>query len=157
MAVYNGIGHFGTTDGKVYQMEVGGSDDGASYTGTYVGLFEHLQAPAYQKIKHSARTVFIVGQSIAPQISISKNYAVSLPSVPASAADAQSAVWDSAVWDTDVWDYSADLETTTMWVSIGDQGFSIAPQIQITNDTTAFPSVELVALDLMYEVGGVMV
>ena len=157
LGIYNELGHFGDSDGKIYQMEVGGSDDGSSYTGTYVGLFEHLKTPAYQKIIHSARSVFILGQTILPQITISKNYAVSLPPVPTTPVDVASAVWDSAKWDVDVWDYSPTLETKTQWFSIGDQGFAIAPQLQITNNTTAFPSVELVAIDLMYEVGGVYV
>ncbi|MCP5087447.1 MAG: hypothetical protein GY952_11670 [Rhodobacteraceae bacterium] len=157
LGLFNEIGHFGTSDGKVYQMEVTGSDDGTLYTGTYVGLFDHLESPGQEKIVHSARGVFTVASEIDPKFSISSNYAVSLPTAPNSILDYAAAVWDSAEWDTDVWDYSADLETRTKWVSIGRAGFSIAPQLQVTMNVTPKPNVELVAIDLMYEDGGVMV
>ncbi len=157
LGLYNEIGHFGNSDGEIYQMDVTGSDDGSLYTAVYVNLFDHMETPGQEKIVHSARSVFTVGSAVNPNLSISTNYAVSLPTAPNSVSDVQSAVWDSALWDTDVWDYSADQETRTKWASIGRTGFAIAPQVQVTSNVTAKPEIELVAIDLMYEAGGVMV
>lgn len=157
LGLYNSVGYFGTSDGKVMQMEAGGSDDGATYTATYVGLFDHLKSPGAVKTVHSARTIFNAASDIVPQISISKNYAISLPSPPNSIADFAVSEWDVGLWDVAQWDVGVSLETKTQWHSIGQGGFAVAPQLQMTMGISPTPKVELVAIDLIYEVGGVMV
>lgn len=157
LGLFNSVGYFGTSDGKVMQMEAGGSDDGSPYTASYVGLFDHLNAPGAVKTIHSARTIFNAGSEILPQISISKNYAVSLPSPPNSIADYSADEWDVGLWDVAIWDAGVTLETKTKWHSIGQSGFAVAPQLQMTMGISPTPRVELVAIDLIYEAGGVMV
>ncbi len=157
LGLYNSIGYFGTSDGKVMQMEAGGSDDGSPYTAVYVGSFDHLMAPGRVKTVHSARTIFNAGSDIAPQISISRNYTVSLPSPPNSVADFTSDDWDVGLWDVALWDGGVSLETKTQWHSIGQSAFAVAPQLQMTMGISPTPRVELVAIDLMFEIGGMMV
>ena len=56
-----------------------------------------------------------------------------------------------------MWDFSPNLETRTKWVSTGGIGFAIAPQLQVTSNVTPKPNIELVALSVVYETGGVVV
>lgn len=157
LGLYNSIGYFGTSGGKVMQMEASGSDDGATYTAVYAGLFDHLNAPAASKTITTARTIMNAGTDIIPQVSISNDYAINLPSPPNSIADYTSDEWDVGLWDVAIFDAGVQLETKTQWHSIGQSGFAVAPQLQLTMGVSPTPKVELVAIDLMYEIGGVMV
>jgi hypothetical protein len=154
---FNSIGYFGTSDGKIMQMEAGGIDDGSPYTAVYVGLFDHLKAPGALKTVHAARPVFTSNSDVNPQISLSTNYAVSLPSPPNSIADYAADEWDVGLWDVANWDAGVTLVTKTEWTSIGRTGFAIAPQLQITSGVTPTPRVNLVTIDMLYETGAVMV
>ncbi len=157
VALFNGIGHFGTSDGRIMQMEVGGQDDGLPYTAVYVGLFDHLKTPGAVKTVHSARTVLTADCDVRPRVSISANYAVKLPAPPNSMDDYVTDTWDSGLWDQATWDVGVSLETNIRWASIGKTGFAVAPQLQITSGVTPTPHVNLVSMDLLYETGSVMV
>jgi hypothetical protein len=150
-------GYFGTNDGTVHQMDVGGTDDGLPYTCTFVGLPDHVKSIGQTKTVYSARSTFQANVPFIPKISVSTNYKVSLPAVPTSTADFLSDVWDVGLWDVAIWDAGSATEVSTKWVSIGKSGFSIMPQLQITCGITATPRIEMIAFDIIYERGGVMV
>lgn len=140
------------------QCEVGGNDDGMPYVCTYVGLFDHMKAVARTKIIHLARTVFLASRNFIPKLSVSTNYQVSLPSPPPSTPDDVTLdEWDSGLWDTAVWDAGSTKSVSTKWTSVGQSGFIIAPQVQVTCGVTPTPDAELVAIDMTYEVGAVVV
>lgn len=159
LALFNDFGYFGTNDGIIYKMEVGGSDDGASYTATYVGQFDHFSAPGVTKTAHQARAVWLSTADFSSQISASVNYEISLPSAPNSVADYSVDEWDVGKWDEATWDStSTALQTVdARWESIGRTGFSIAPQVQVTSGVTPKPRVELVAIDMTWTAGGIVV
>jgi len=157
LGIFNQIGYFGTSDGKVMQMEVGGTDDGTPYTGTCVWSWDHLANTGAHKTVKSMRGIFTADSDVNSNLSISTNYAESLPTVPSSIADYTTDTWDVGLWDTAIWSVSVDLETKTQWQSIGRTGFVVAPQVQITSGVTPTPHINIVSLTMMYEVGGVMV
>lgn len=157
IAIYADNGYFGTNDGTIHQMEVGGSDDGAPYVCVYVGLPDHLRSPGVTKIIHFARSVFLSSVPFVAKVSASINYAISLPTPPSSVADFTTDEWDSGLWDVATWDSASAQTVSTKWVSVGKTGFSISPQIQVTCGVTPFPRTELIAFDVLYERGGVAV
>lgn len=157
VAVYSDLGYFGTNDGKIYQMESGGTDDGSPYACTYVGLPEHLGSPGATKTVKMARAVFLSASPFAARISASVNYSVSLPTSPSSTANYSTDVWDQGIWDVATWDGGTSFEARSRWVAIDKTGFVVSPQIQITCGVTPFPRTELIAYDLTYEMGGVLV
>jgi len=157
VGLYDDHGYFGSNDGCVYRMETGGSDDGEPYTCTYVGLPDHLRSPGATKIIHSIRSVFIASVPFTSKVSASVNYNVTLPTAPSSVADYTTDEWDSAEWDVSLWDATGTSTVTTKWQSVGKSGFIISPQVQITCGITPFPRIELIASDVIYETGGVMV
>ncbi|RUZ76920.1 hypothetical protein EN943_15685 [Mesorhizobium sp. M7A.F.Ca.US.006.01.1.1] len=158
LALHDGRAYFGTSDGKIMQCEVSGNDDGMPYTATAVGLFDHLKAPARDKIIHMARTVFLASRKFLAKLSVSTNYQVSLPSPPASVADDVTLdEWDTGLWDVALWDAGTTKTVSTKWTSVGQSGFSIAWQLQVTCGVTPTPDAELVAIDMTYEVGDVVV
>jgi len=158
MSLFNGRGYFGANDGCIYEMEAGGSDDGVPYTAAYSGAFDHLDAPGVTKTITMARTIFKAATPIIAKVSGSTDYAETLPSAPSSPANFLTSEWDSGLWDSALWDTSnIKASYKTGWVGIGETGFSFAPQVQLTYGVTPLPRVELVAFDIAYEQGGLIV
>jgi hypothetical protein len=157
MAHFAGQGFFGTADGTIHQMEVTGSDDGMPYTCTYVALPDQLRSPGVFKTVHSARATFNANIPFNPKISASMNYRVKLPPPPSSAPDLGGNLWDVGLWDVAIWDAGAVQDIKTKWVSIGNSGAAVSPQIQITSGTNLKPNIELIQIDLLYETGAVHV
>jgi hypothetical protein len=105
-----------------------------------------------------ARTIFRAASPVIPRVTCSKNYATVLPSVPSSPAEYQTNEWDIGEWDEALWDAGAGVVPfSSEWVGIGQTGYSISPQVQLTYGVTPIPRVELVVFDLAYEDGGVIV
>lgn len=158
LVLFNNWAYFGTSDGKIMQCEIGGNDDGMPYVCTWVGLFDHMKAIARTKILHMARSVFLASRSFIPKLSVSTNYQVNLPAAPASTPDNVTySGWDIGLWDVTTWDATGSKTVSTKWSSVGQTGFTVAPQIQVTCGVTPTPDAELVAIDMTYEVGAVVV
>lgn len=158
VGLFNGRGYFGANDGCVYLMEASGGDDGEPYTGVYVGQFDHFNSAGLTKTVRQARATYLTAADFNAKLSASANYSISLPSAPNSVADYSVDEWDVGKWDEMLWDAGTSYYTTTSrWVSIGKTGYAIAPQLQITSGMTPLPRIELVAIDMTYERGAVVV
>lgn len=157
LAYHDGIVYFGTVDGRVMQAEVGGYDDEVPYVCRYCGLFDNL-GTANNKHLLQARATWTYGRPFNDKVSFSTNYVVSWPSAPAAAlTGGSSGTWDDAVWDESVWDAQPGSLVKARWVSIGRNGYSVAPMVQVTVGEVVPPDAELVSIDLTYESGGIVV
>jgi hypothetical protein len=150
-------GYFGSPDGRVYQMEATGKDDTAQYLSTCVGLFDNLKRPASQKTATMARSTWIYTKPFTAKISASFDYRVTLPAYPSAASHPSLDEWDVGLWDVALWDSGEAERVITGWVSVAGEGFTVAPNVQVTNSHISTPSAELVSIDLLYEDGGVSV
>lgn len=159
VVLHDGWGYFGTSDGRVLQCEIGGYDDGAVYECRYTGLFESFGSVGYTKTIHMARATFRASKAINPKVSVSTNYAVRYPPAPDAALDTSaSSNWDVGLWDRAKWDGASALQSLSLrWVSIGETGFAVAPQLQVTAGGRETPDAELITMDVIYEVGGMVV
>lgn len=158
LAYHEGKVYFGTSDGRVVEAETGGSDDGEPYYCRYAGLFEHINQPGVNKSILMARPTFTYSLPFNPKVSISTNYIVTWPSPPSSAPNTMAlGVWDAALWDQSAWDTAIASKVLANFHSIGRNGYAIAPMVQVMCGTTTTPDAELVAFDITYETGGVLV
>lgn len=152
--------YFGSNDGRVRRAEVGGYDDvDTPYVSTYVGAWDHLNSVGVQKTILQSRAVFITASEFDPKLSISADYEVITPSAPNAASTSGSpGVWDVGLWDVSKWDSGLTYYTVnTRWSSIGQSGFVVAPQIQVTSGVSTTPTAELVLFELTYRNGGLVV
>jgi hypothetical protein len=156
-AEYAGQFYFGSSDGYIYVADTGGTDNGALYYGTFVGLPENLGSVAANKTALMARATFIYTTPFSARIGVAANYAVTLTSYPSAPFDNNTSLWDVAKWDEDVWAGSGSQVFQSQWVSVSGQGFVMAPVIQFTSGTNATPDVEIVSFDIEYETGGIVV
>lgn len=162
MALHQGQAYFGDSAGYVSLFEGAGSDRGENYVVRMSLLPDHLNAPGAYKTVHKARATFRALAPFKARLSVATDYRREFPTPPNAEADAGvQALWDVGIWDASRWDDSPDSEQrqtrTTRWKSIGRSGFAVAGQVQITCGSTRKPDAELVAIDLLYEVGAVVV
>jgi hypothetical protein len=154
---------FGNQDGIVMQADRTGYDDGQPYVATLVGGWEMFQSPPQTVIWHQARASFIAanGEPFEPQLSATTDYVITLPTPPPAGPDPGVLdVWDQGLWDQAKWDQASVSQPparNTGWVSIGMEGFSHAPIVQVTVAQQAKPNVELISIAATYERLGVNV
>lgn len=149
--------YFGTNTGVVVQCEVGGSDMGSIYVCKFSGSFDHFGSPAVHKNIEMARGTFLTKTPIDPEVSVTFDYETEFPSAPNAAAIQPSSGWDEGFWDISMWDADATQRAVLPWVSVGGDGISAAPQVQISVGSTGRPMTELVAIDILYQTGGIVV
>jgi hypothetical protein len=158
LALYQGRAYFGDSDGNVFLIEGSGADNGAPYVCRLAYLPDPMGAPGVYKNAHQARGTFRALAPFTPSLSAGTDYGRNFPNAPSAAADSSTpALWDVGVWDVSAWDDSAlseERETRkTHWTSIGRSGIAISPQVQVTCGSTRVPDAELVALDMTYTPG----
>jgi hypothetical protein len=162
LAEFNGLAYFGSTDGRVYLAEGSGSDDGAPYVARYSGSPDHVGTPGRTKMVTQARATFRSLLPFLARLSVAMDYRREFPAPPdAATVPADVALWDAGLWDVSHWDFGPDVENrvtvTTKWRSIGRNGYSVSPQVQITCGGAHKPDAELIAFDMMVIDGGVVV
>lgn len=156
LAVFGDRAFFGSSEGRVIEMEVTGSDDGAPYTATYVPLFEDLKSPMSLKATLMARAAYLAPAEVEERLSIQSDFVVALPPVPDAVVAEGSGLWGSAEWGASVWGASRANTMHQNWRSVSGEGYAISPAIQITSGDTAPPAVELVRIDLTYDVADIV-
>ena len=156
-AVHAGQHYTGAGDGKIYLTESTGSDAGAAYTCTYVGHFDHLGYVGPAKVVSLGRARFRATQDFIPKLSVSADYTVTLPAAPNSIPDSSEDAWDEGLWDAAIWDGTGSWTVTGNWVGLAEEGAVISPQIQVTCGVTPKPDAELMSIDLMFELAGIVV
>jgi len=159
LAYHDGLVYFGTNDGRVLIADTGGTDDGDNYVCTAVVAWDHLGAVGHEKTVLMARGQFLAATPFNPLFSASVDYAITLPTAPnVASAPSSTNNWDAGLWDEARWDTgSVSLPVSTDWLSVGVSGTVAAAQLQVTSGRTETPNVELVIVNLLYEVGEIMI
>lgn len=160
LGYYEGQLYFGDSNGEIFSCETGGSDNGEIYVCKYSGLFDHIGMPGKQKTAHMARAILRATVPFTPKVSVAVNYTTKFPTAPnVVSASGTGALWGSVNWGEFLWgeEPEAAVVTNTLWVSIGRTGQVIAPQIQVTCGNSYKPDASLVAIDVSYTEGGLVV
>jgi len=155
MQVFQDRLFFGSDSGKIVEAEVTGSDQGNSYTCTVVPLFDPLKSPAALKTGLEARVVVRATSQPTSKMSLQNDYVVSLPAAPDDTTVVASNTWGTGIWGTAQWGTAANKQTFQAWGSTPGAGYSLSVAAQITSGSLAAPDVDLVSIDLTYDVGDV--
>lgn len=156
VAVYGKRAFFGSTGGRVIEMDVSGTDDGMPYTATYVPLFDNLDTASSLKTTLLARATYRAPREIIDQLSMQTDYAVDLPTSPDAAISQNSSLWGSAVWGDSTWGSSGEKQVFKRWQSCGGAGYALAPALQITSGDLSAPAVELISIEYTYIQGDIV-
>jgi hypothetical protein len=162
LALHGDMALYGDSNGSIYHIEGGGSDNGAPYVCRYAGLPEDFGSAAAHKVVAQARATFRALVPFTPRLSVATNYRKEFgPAPDVVLEDIEAALWDVGIWDQSRWDDNPLNEerhtAITHWRSIGRNGYAISPQVQITAGSTRKLDAELISIDLLYMVGGSVV
>lgn len=148
---------FGTSDGKIMEAEVGGSDDGQVYTAVYAGLFDDFGAPAAIKEIVLGRATFLSTSVVNGKVSASTDYVVNLPTAPDVGSNPSDGnKWDQGLWDQAMWSDEVQVQREGVWKPVSGVGYSISPVVQVSTGSPIPPQVELVSSDLIYQTGSIV-
>lgn len=150
---------FGSSAGRIIEAEVTGLDVGQPgqpaipYAASAVPLFEGLGSTGVVKTAGLARAVLRSSVPVVARLSAHADYAIEMPSLPDAPMDAISSVWGLGIWGLSTWGGQVAKLTVQNWESVSAVGSVLAPGIQITSGSIVPPRVELVRLDMTYQVG----
>jgi hypothetical protein len=147
---------FGSTLGRVVEAETTGADQEAVYTSTCVPLFDPLKNPASLKTGMAARATLLSPLRVAAGLSFQHDFTISLPPAPDDIVIPSGSLWGIGIWGTSQWGAAAVKQTFQEWKSIGGSGYSVAPAVQISSGSIVPPDVELVTIDMTYELGDIV-
>jgi len=147
---------FGSANGKVIEAEITGLDQGNVYTSVCVPLFDPLKSPASMKTGLLVRATVLSSQRVTPQVSLQNDFVVSLPAPPDSIAVVGSNLWGVGIWGQSVWSAQVAKLTFQEWQSAPGSGYALAPAMQVTSGSLSPPDVELVSIDLTFELADIV-
>lgn len=163
-ALFNNKMFFGSSNGKVYEAEAGGKDDGAGYLFRYLDWPSGFVVGSDTKLFTQCRSTFTYARAFTPQITMSVDYHVVWPAAPPAAAEGDLYIWDSGnLWDAavvvppkDIWDPVIPRTTEHRWRSLGRTGYRGALMSQITINNVATPDVEYISGEVELQRGAVV-
>jgi hypothetical protein len=148
--------YFGTSDGKIFQAEVGGSDNGAPYTGKILMRYQSLKRAGIKNATR-VRAQFTANRSFDPQIFALADFSEDLPVAGSNTMTESSGVWGTVEWGEFAWQAGGvEYQTFSVWETVHASGNFVAPGVQIVSGITSEPYVELVGLWLQYEEGNIL-
>lgn len=150
-AVWRGGLYYGTDGGAVVRAGIGGADQGGTYTGRYMGLFDDLGSPASRKMARFARATLQSTVAVTPGVAVVFDWNLAFPPAPSAEPAQADNVWDSATWDQSQWDSDVLTALYDTWTSVGGSGARLAPTVQITSGALIPIDAELVAVEVTYD------
>ncbi len=144
---------FGSTEGRVFEANVTGLDDGLPYTASYLPSFDPVGTLGLKSVS-MARAVLKASTSLNERLSIQKDYKVVLPNAPDASPVISSGTWGSGTWGDSVWGRQTEKSVFQRWRSAAGAGETVAPALQITSGSIVPIDAEIIRTDILYDSGG---
>lgn len=152
MEAFQGALYFGSVNGAMQRAWSTGSDEGAPYTGTMIPLFNDLGTPGQRKVAKIARAVKLSRYPVREQVTATFDFSSRVPPVPDSPFVPVGNEWGNAIWGQSVWGASAPTDVTEDWRSVGGSGYAASVVLQVTSGAITPVDVELIRIDMSYEI-----
>lgn len=153
LCVFDGRLFFGSENGRVVEAYVTGLDEGAPFTTVCVPQFSDMGSAGARKVATIGRAVIRGTNKVNAQVSAHSEYNVRLPAAPSAAPVSTDSVWGGAIWGQSVWGGVSEKSTQAEWQSVGANGYSLAPALQITSGSIVPLDNEVVRLEIMFNGG----
>jgi hypothetical protein len=156
VAVFQNKLYFGTSAGTIVEGEIGGADQGSTYSSVFIPKFADFGRPEEKAALH-CRIVARGNHAFTPQLFANADYDIQIPTPIAADPDDNDNLWDTGIWGQSTWGVTEETKVRqSEWQSVAAVGQALAPGLQITSGRTAAPDVELIALHLVAETGDFM-
>src|SRR3546814_4163400 len=101
-----------------------GLDEGETYTGTGLPLFEDLGSLPAVKIGKMGRAMVRANGAISGRVAMHVDYDMTMPSPPDASGIAGDNVWDSGKWGSSSWGDVTPSSITQQWESLSGLGYT---------------------------------
>lgn len=152
--VYNDNLYFCSENTFIYRGEVTGSDNGTGYSGVWVPKF--AEGDPSQKFAVHARFRGRASEEYTVGMACFSDYEIGSVSAGSSSTEESGDVWGVGLWDTMTWGGGENKQYLSDWQSVTGQGASLAPAVSIGSNRTTEPSIEIIALDLVFQKGEIL-
>lgn len=141
---------FGSSEGRVVEANVTGFDQGATYSATFVPLFDDLKTPAALKIPSLGRAVLRAPVDLDVTLGMQSDFVIDLPVAPPATPVPPGSTWGTGIWGDSVWGEEATLQIVQEWVSIAGEGYALAPALIVTSGSLQPLDAEIVRIETLY-------
>lgn len=143
--------YFGGVDGKIYQADVGLSDNGNPIHIDVKGAFNYLGDKQRNKRVTFARPTFISDSSLSFAFNIDVDYGNRSITDTISTVVTGGAEWDETDWDSEEWE--SDNLYSDDWYTVNGIGRCVAPRLSGSFQGVSF---SISAIDYIFERGGLI-
>ena len=153
---------YADSEGKVFEADTGGTDDGEPFECRACFGFNDMQAPGAIKTAQAIRGTWRFKRGFNPKHSVASDYRESFLSAPPPSEQLQiqnggEGIWDTTEWETGEWGEGLnEWQMTSKWQSVSATGKALAPQIQIVSAQTPKLDCQLISVDMAYSQGQVI-
>lgn len=156
LKVFNDRLFFGSQDGKVIEANVSGADEGNTYTGLWVPLFDDRRTPEMRKIAMNGRAFMRGPKEPSPTVNCQFDYVYNQYSTGSAPVIAEGSEWGVGIWGLSVWGSADVLNNYNQWISMAGSGYAFAPDVQITSGFIVPLDTELIRFELTYDQGDIL-
>lgn len=156
MEVFQGQLYFGGPDGKIYRANVTGTDEGATYTGVYIPLFDDFGSPSNKKVPKMGRGTSRARNRVEYSLRFLGDYNLNPGAPPTATPVDGSNSWGTGIWGQAVWGAEASSQVSGNWKSVGGTGYACSMAYQVTSGASVPIDAEVVRLELTFTVGEVI-
>lgn len=156
METFRGKLFMGSTNGRVQEAWVGGSDEGRPYTATALPLFYDSGTPFQRKIARNAKVTIRSSYPVNPRVTAKFDWDMNMPPAPSASLIPVGNEWDNGIWDESIWNAEPGAFLWQNNVSVGGSGYAASVAVQITSSSLVPLDAELVRLDLTTETADVV-
>lgn len=143
--LYNDNLYAGSTDGKVYQVDTGYSDNDAAIVSDMQTAWNYFGDARREKNFTMARIIFAAVSDPMAAMSIGTDFEISVPTSTVSTADIDSgAIWDDGIWDDAIW--SGATQAIRGWQGLAGMGYcaSMRLRMSLTEQQVALRSANII-------------
>lgn len=153
MEVFEGKLYFGSPNGMIYLANQSGQDDGATYTGSVMPLFEDFGSPASAKVPTVGRVVARASSRINDQVAWHSDYNLNLSAAPnATQISDAASIWGAGEWGASIWGADAPQIINQEWRSLAGIGYTGSVSFQVTSGAVQPLDVEVIRMEALFTV-----
>lgn len=156
MHVFDGRLYFGSTNGRVFEANVGGLDGSDTFTGVYMPLFEDMGSSYSLKVGTVGRAVLRSRAVVEELINLHTDYDMTLDPAPNAAPIPTGNVWGLAQWGTAKWGVVGSGVMKQTSHSLAGAGNSLSMSLQVTSGANVPIDTEIIRLELVYNTAEIL-
>lgn len=150
MTVFRGELYIGSSAGRVYKCNVSGTDEGATYTGVVMPLFEDMGSPGSIKVGKIVRGVSRANDRVNALATMNYDFNEVPDPAPDAAPATPANIWGEAVWGSATWGTEMPTLMNQAWQSGSGMGYTLAPVYQVTSGSLRPLDDELIRVEVTY-------